>query len=159
MTKEKQPAGTALDEVIIIRVFDAPRDLVFKAWTEPGHVAQWWGPGGFTSTVLAWDMRPGGPTRVDMKGPDGVTHPMDGTVREVVPPERLVFVAGALDGAGKLMFEVLTTVTFEQLGGKTRLTLKLRVVRKGPGADQHIKGMKIGWTQSLERLAAFVEAK
>jgi|HubBroStandDraft_1064217.scaffolds.fasta_scaffold133843_1 uncharacterized protein YndB with AHSA1/START domain len=158
MTTNKKPESKAPDEVTIRRILDAPRDLVFSAWTDPAHVAQWWGPGGFTSTVLAYEMRPGGPMRIDMHGPDGVTYPMDGTVRDVVPPERLVFVAGALDSGGKLMFEVVTTVTFEQLGGKTRLTLNARVGRKSPGADQHIEGMEAGWTQSLERLAAFVEA-
>jgi len=117
------------------------------------------GPGRIHEHGHAWEMRPGGAVRVDMHGPDGVTYPMDGIVREVAPPERFVFVAGALDAGGKPLFEVLTTVTFEQLGEKTRLTMNARVIRKGPGADQHIKGMKVGWTQSLERLAAHVAAR
>jgi uncharacterized protein YndB with AHSA1/START domain len=159
MKHERQPARTPPQGVVIHRVLDAPRELVFSAWTDPAHVAKWWGPGGFTSTVIAWDMRPGGSVRVDMHAPDGVTHPMDGTIREVLPPERFVFVAGALDGDGKSIFSVLTTVTFADHGGKTKLTLSARVIRKTPGADQHLNGMKAGWTQSLERLAAFVAGK
>jgi len=158
MTTKKRPAGNPPDEITIRRILGAPRDLVFNAWTDPGHVARWWGPGGFTSTVLAWEMRPGGSLRIDMHGPNGVTYPMDGNVREVSPPERLVFLVGALDAGGKPLFEVLTTASFEQLGGRTRLTLNARVVRKGPGADQHLGGMEVGWTQSLERLAAYVGA-
>ena len=94
-----------------------------------------------------------------MHAPNGVVYPMNGTMIEVVPPERFVFTAGALDGEGKSMFDVLTTVTFAAQGGKTRLTLNARVTRKTPAADKHIKGMKAGWTQSLERLAGFVAAR
>jgi uncharacterized protein YndB with AHSA1/START domain len=155
----RQPARTPPEEVEIHRVFDAPRELVFSAWTDPAHVAKWWGPGGFTSTVIAWDMLPGSPIRIDMQAPNGVVYPMDGTIKEVVPPERFIFTAGSLGGDGKSLFEVLTTVTFADQAGKTRLTLNARVTRKTPEADQHIKGMKAGWTQSLERLAAFVAGR
>lgn len=154
---DKSPfSRTAPDAVVIKKLIAAPRALVFEAWTDPAHVAAWWGPGGFTSTVIAWDMRPGSPIRIDMRAPNGVVYPMNGTIREVVPPERFVFVSGALDGDGRSLFEVLATVTFADEGGKTRLTLDARVIRKTPEADQYLKGMKAGWTQSLERLDAFV---
>jgi uncharacterized protein YndB with AHSA1/START domain len=156
VTPKKQPARTPPDEITLSRVLDAPRELVFSAWTDPAHVAEWWGPGGFTSKVIAWDSRPGSPIRIDMHAPNGVVYPMNGTMIEVVPPERFVFTAGALDAEGRSMFDVLTTATFAEQGGRTRLTLNARVTRKTPQADQHIKGMKAGWTQSLERLAAFV---
>ena len=157
MKPVKQPARTAPDEVTIERTIDAPRALVFSAWTDPAHVAKWWGPGGFTSNVIAWDARPGRPIRIDMVAPNGVVYPMNGTMVEIAPPERFVFVAGALDDAGAAMFDVMTTASFAEEGGKTRLTLNARVTRKTPQAEQHIKGMRAGWTQSLERLAAFAE--
>jgi uncharacterized protein YndB with AHSA1/START domain len=156
MKSMKQPARTAPDEVTLNRVIDAPRALVFSAWTDPAHVAGWWGPGGFTSKVISWDPRPGKPIRIDMVAPNGVVYPMNGTMVEIVAPERFVFTAGALDDAGAAMFDVLTTATFEDVGGRTKLTLNARVTRKTPQADQHIEGMRAGWTQSLERLAAFL---
>ena len=69
--------------IVITRVFDAPRDLVFKAWTDPKHVAQWWGPQGFTNPLCEMDLRVGGVFRVHMRGPDGVTYPCKGVYREV----------------------------------------------------------------------------
>jgi uncharacterized protein YndB with AHSA1/START domain len=158
MKPTKQPTRTAPDEVTLERTIDAPRALVFSAWTDPAHVAKWWGPGGFTSKVIAWDPRPGRPIRIDMIGPNGVVYPMNGNMVEIAPPERFVFSAGALDDAGAAMFDVMTTATFAEQGGKTRITLNARVTRKTPQADQHIKGMKAGWTQSLERLADYVES-
>jgi uncharacterized protein YndB with AHSA1/START domain len=147
---------TAPDEVVINRSFDAPRELVFKAWTDPALLAEWWGPGGFTSIVTAWDARPEGAIRVDMRGPDGTVYPMGGTVREVSPPGKFVFMSGPLDGKGGFLFEILNTVTFEAEGAATRLTLVARVITKKQGVDHYLKGMRAGWTQSLERLGACV---
>src|SRR5258708_10890203 len=79
-------------ELVITRVFDAPRDLVFKAWTDPEHLVRWWGPKGFTSTIMdKIDLRPGAPYRIHMRGPDGDDHWSQGVYREIVDPERLVF--------------------------------------------------------------------
>ncbi len=156
---KKQPARTPPDEVTLSRLIGAPRDLVFSAWTDPAHVAKWWGPGGFTSKVIAWDPRPGRAIRVDMIAPNGVVYPMNGTMVEIAVPEKFVFTAGALDDNDVAMFDVITTATFAEEGGKTRLTLNARVTRKTPEADQHIKGMRAGWTQSLERLAHFAEGR
>ena len=139
-------------DLVITRVFDAPRELVFKAWTETRHVAQWWGPKGFTNPVCEMDLRVGGRLRIHMRAPDGVVYPMTGVFEEIVPPERLVFVGSALDGEGKPMFDVLTTVLFAEQRGKTALTLQLRVIRATAQAPQYLKGMEMGWTQSLDRL-------
>jgi uncharacterized protein YndB with AHSA1/START domain len=148
-----QPADR---ELVLTRVFDAPPSLVFKAWTDPQHLAQWWGPHGFTNPRCEVDVRPGGAIRIDMRGPDGTVYPMAGVYREVVAPKRLVFAASALDAQGKPLFEVLTTVTFADLGGKTTLTLRARVVKETAAAAPYLQGMEAGWTQSLERLAELV---
>jgi uncharacterized protein YndB with AHSA1/START domain len=136
----------------IARTFDAPRMLVFKAWFDPKMLAQWWGPHHFTNPVCEVDVRPGGGIRIDMRGPEGTVYPMTGVFHEVVEPERLVFSTTPLDEAGKPMFEVLNTVTFEDNAGKTKFTLQARVVKTTAVAAQYLDGMEAGWTQSLERL-------
>jgi uncharacterized protein YndB with AHSA1/START domain len=156
MKNESLFDSTAPDEVVVHRSFDAPRELVFRAWTDPALVAGWWGPGGFTSTVTAWDARPDGAIRVDLKGPDGTVYPMGGMVREVSPPAKFVFRSGPLDEKGGFLFEILNTVTFEAEGAGTRLTLVARVITKRRGVDHYLKGMRAGWTQSLERLGACI---
>jgi uncharacterized protein YndB with AHSA1/START domain len=143
-------------ELNLTRVFDAPRALVFKAWTDPKHVAQWWGPGGFTNPICEIDARPGGEMRIHMRGPDGTIYPMTGTFKELVAPERIVFQTAALDPNGKAMFEVLTTVTLTAQGRKTKLTLNAKVLTMTAAAPQYLAGMEMGWTQSLERLAQHV---
>ena len=105
--------------VEIVRVFDAPRALVWQAWTDPKMLAQWFGPRGFSSTVPELDLRVGGSLRIVMHGPDGNDYPMKGTFREVVAPERLVFSNIAIDNEGKHLLEGVTTVTFTEQGGKT----------------------------------------
>ena len=146
-------------ELVLTRVFDAPRELVFKAWTDPKRVAQWWGPQGFTNPVCELDARPGGAIRIHMRGPDGTVYPMTGVYREVIEPERLVFTSAALDEKGNPMFEVLTTVTFAEQGGKTKQILRARVIKSTAQAAPYLAGMEAGWTQSLERLSAFVATK
>ncbi len=146
-------------ELALTRVFDAPRELVFKVWTDPKHVAQWWGPRGFTNPVCELDLRPGGAILIHMRSPDGIVYPMTGVFQEVVPPERLVFTSAALDSDGNPMFEVLTTVTFAEEGGKTKQILRARVIKKTAQAAPYLAGMEQGWTQSLERLAAYVSTQ
>jgi uncharacterized protein YndB with AHSA1/START domain len=143
-------------ELVLTRVFDGPRELVFKVWTDPKHVAQWWGPKGFTNPVCELDLRPGGAILIHMRGPDGTVYPMTGVYQEVVRPERLVFTSGALDADGNPLFEVLTTVTFTEESGKTKQILKARVIKRTAQAAPYLAGMEAGWTQSLERLAAYV---
>ncbi len=139
--------------LVLTRVFDAPRELVFKAWTDPKRVAQWWGPHGFTNPVCELDVRPGGAILIHMRGPDGTVYPMTGIYQEVAEPERIVFTSAALDRDGNPLFEVLTTVTFAEQGGKTKQILRARVIKRTAQAAPYLKGMEAGWTQSLERLA------
>ena len=143
----------------IVREFHAPRALVFAAWTDPKHLAQWWGPHGFTTPVCEADARPGGRLHIDMRSPDGTLYPCLGTFEEVVAPERVVFVTSALGENGRSLFDVRTTATFEERGGKTRVTLQANVLATYvPEAAQYLDGMEAGWTQSLERLEAYVSS-
>jgi uncharacterized protein YndB with AHSA1/START domain len=142
-------------QLAIERILDAPRELVFKAWTDPKLVQQWWGPKG-TNPLCELDVRPGGSILIHMRDPDGRVYPMTGVYQEVVEPERLVFTSSALDEEGNPLFEVLTTVTFAEQAGKTKQTLQACVLNSTAKAAPYLAGMEVGWTQSLERLAAFV---
>src|SRR5689334_4170131 len=108
--------------IIGSRVFDAPRDLVFSAFTDPKHLAQWWGPNGFTTTTHGFDFRPGGVWRFVMHGPDGRDYQNRITYDEIVKPERIRYHHGGGDDVEPVQFR--TTVTFEKLAGdRTQLTL------------------------------------
>lgn len=154
MTKDH--TAKAHDELTLTRMIDAPRDLVFKAWTDPVQLARWWGPSGFTTTMKAWEARAGGAIHLEMNAPDGAVYPMSGSFKEVIPPGRIVFTGSALDPQGKAIFEIMNTVSFAEKGGKTKLTLQARVLWKGPDADKYISGQEAGWTQSLVRLESLV---
>jgi uncharacterized protein YndB with AHSA1/START domain len=144
-------------ELTLQRIFNAPRELVFKAWTERDRLQRWWGPRGFTNPVCDVDVRPGGTLNIHMRGPDGTVHPMAGEYREIVPPERLVFTAWAIGPNGERMFEMLTTVTFADRGDKTEMNFNTRVLKLTGAAAGPLQGMTQGWTESLERLKAEVE--
>jgi uncharacterized protein YndB with AHSA1/START domain len=146
-------------EFVITRIFDAPRSLVFKMWTDPTHMAQWWGPRGFTNPVCDMDARPGGAIRIVMRGPGGVDYPMTGVFHEIVAPERLVLTTAVDDADGNRVLEVHNTVTFAEHAGKTTLTLRARIVKATAAAAGMLAGMEAGWGQSLERLAALVTAR
>jgi len=152
-------AGKTPTELELTRIFDAPRELVFKAWTDSARLKQWWGPRNFTNPVCEIDVRPGGAIRIDMRAPDGVVYPMTGVFQEVVEPERIVFLSGALNKNGEPMFDVSNRITFTEEGGKTRLTLRATVSNITPEAAPHLAGMNQGWNQSLDRLEAEVIEK
>ena len=139
--------------VKITRVFDAPRALVWQTWTDPEMLAQWFGPRGFTSSVLQWELRVGGALRIVMHGPDGNDYPMKGVFREVHAPERLVFSNIAIDKDGNHLLEGETTVILEEHGGKTKLTLKAYAKGMVPIAPQMLAGMEAGWSQSVDKMA------
>ncbi len=143
-------------ELTLTRVFAAPRALVFRMWTDPKHVAQWWGPTGFTNPVCEVDARVGGTLRIVMRAPDGAEYPMIGVFREVVAPERLVFTNIPVDAHGKPLMDGLTTVTFAEHGGGTKLTVHTRAVGLADIAARMLEGMEAGWGQSLDRLVAHV---
>ena len=141
-------------ELVLTRTFDAPRALVFKAWTDPRHLARWWSPKGFTNPVCEVDARPGGAIFILMRAPNGTELPMKGVIHEIIEPERLVMTTSALEDAdSNPQLEVLNTVTFVERDGKTTLTLRAVVVKAGPDADAALAGMAEGWSQSLDKLA------
>ncbi len=157
-SKSSSAAGPARQELVLTRIYGAPRILVFKAWTDAKHVARWWSPRGFTNPVCELDVRPGGLIRIDMRGPNGTIYPMKGVFHEIVEPERLVFTGTAMeDEHGKPQLEILNTVTFEDFNGITKLTLHARLVTKDlqltPQVLAALSGMEQGWSESLYRLA------
>jgi uncharacterized protein YndB with AHSA1/START domain len=104
-------------EIVTTRVIAAPRELVWRAWTDPEHVRNWWGPKGFTNTFHEYDLRPGGVWRFIMHGPDGTDYKNESVFVEVAEPELLVF-----DHISPPRFRA--TVLFEDLGGKTKITFR-----------------------------------
>jgi uncharacterized protein YndB with AHSA1/START domain len=143
-------------EVTLTRIFDAPRELVWKAWTDPTLLACWWGPKGFTNPVCEADVRVGGRILIHMQAPDGTVHPMTGTFDEVAEPECLIFRAVPVDDKGEALLESLTTVTFHDLGGKTKVIVHASAAPLQPIGAEMLKGMDLGWSQSFERLAQLV---
>jgi len=147
---KNSPTAAALT---ITRVFDAPRSLVFKAWTDPKMMARWWGPKYFTAPLVESDARKDGKIRIHMRGPEGTIYPMHGVYREVVEPERLVITHYVEDDKGNIALEVLVTVTFTDQNGKTKLSMQATPVKATPEAAFMLEGMNEGWNQQLDRLA------
>lgn len=154
---------SAAETLVITRVFDAPRDLVWKVWTEPDHIRQWWGPEHFTSPHVTVDLRPGGRFHFAMRDPEGRDYWSVGEFVEIVRPERIAWLMYFSDAEGRRLkpteygigpeypAEIRDTITFEALGaGRTRLTLR----RNTPLAVSKTYGEDQGWNQSLDKFAA-----
>ena len=140
-------------EISITRIFAAPRDLVWRAWTEAEQLARWFMPHGFTVPECRVDLRVGGSFRMTVRAPDGSESPTGGEFKEIDPPRRLVFTSTGFDGPdGVPMLEVLNTATFADLGDKTELTLHAVVTKASPEMAAPLAGMEEGWLQSLEKL-------
>ncbi|HEY4140108.1 MAG TPA: SRPBCC domain-containing protein [Pseudolabrys sp.] len=142
--------------VDIVRTFDAPRTLVWQAWTDPKMMAGWFGPRQFTSSVPEYDVRVGGKLKIVMHRPDGNDYPMKGVFQEVSPPEKLVFSNVAIDNDGNHLLEGETTVTLTEQGGKTTMRVQSRAVGRVPIAPQMLAGMNAGWTQSIDKMEELV---
>jgi len=139
--------------IVTMRVINAPRELVFDAFTNPDHLARWWGPNGFSITTHAFDMRPGGEWRLTMHGPDGRDYENRIVYDEIVRPERIAYSHGGDGGAA--MFK--STITLEDLGGKTRLTMRgVFPTKKDRDRVAETYGAVEGAKQTLERLADFL---
>jgi uncharacterized protein YndB with AHSA1/START domain len=141
-------------DLVLSRIIHAPRNRVFKARSEPEQVAQWFGPKGFTVPICDMDFRPGGTFRLTMRGPDGIDYPFSGTYRQINPSKRLVW-NGEFPGGPR--DQVRTEITFEEEGGKTRLTVRQTFAVVTPADEPKTKGAKQGWTETLDRLAAYSE--
>ncbi len=140
------PAG---QELVITRVFAAPRGVVFRAWTEAGQLERWFGPKGFTVTSCTMNVRPGGGWRLCLRSPEGTDHWVRGVYREVVEPERLVTSWAWEDAGGVPGKETVLTVTLAERDGATELTLHQAAFTDVQDRDNHHHG----WSESLDRLA------
>lgn len=144
-------------DVTIARTFDAPRELVWEAWTDTDQVAEWWGPEHFIVPRCELDVRPGGRYHIDMDEPDGTVYPDAGEYLAVDEPERLVMVGRVFeDGDGNPQLETRSTVSFEADGDRTHLTLVAEVLSATPDVADALGGMEMGWNQSFEKLAGFL---
>jgi uncharacterized protein YndB with AHSA1/START domain len=143
---------------VLTRLFDAPRKMVWEAWTDPKQVVLWFGPRGFTTTIEEMDLRPGGVWRQVMHGPDGTDYPNKSVFTEVVPYERLGYkLSGGKPGGPAVRFEM--KVTFADEESKTRLTMRL-VFESAEARDQNVREYHSieGGQQTLERLAEHLSA-
>jgi uncharacterized protein YndB with AHSA1/START domain len=139
-------------ELVITRVVDAPRSLVFKAWTEPERIRQWWGPRGFTTLSCEMDLRPGGAWRTRSRSPEGTDHNEHGVFQEIVAPERLVFTQAWEDADGKPKHETLVTVTFTERNGTTTMTFHQAVFASVTSRDAHNEG----WSSAFDLLVEYL---
>jgi uncharacterized protein YndB with AHSA1/START domain len=139
-------------ELVMTRVFDTPRRLVFKAWTEPERIKQWWGPRGFVTLSCEMDFRPGGLWRTRSKAPDGREYVSRSVFREIMEPERLVFSYSWEDAEGKPKHETLVTITFVEQHGKTLLTFHQGVFESVTSRDEHEEG----WRSAFELLSEYL---
>jgi uncharacterized protein YndB with AHSA1/START domain len=145
-------ARPAARELLITRAFDAPRRLVFRAWTDPAHLVRWWGPRGFTTPFCKMDAQPGGTWRVCMRSPEGSEHWLRCIYREVLEPERLVFSWAWEDAQGEPGHETLVSVDFVEVGAKTKLIVHQAVFESIEARDAHQRG----WTGCLDCLEEYL---
>ncbi|HEX8966614.1 MAG TPA: SRPBCC family protein [Chloroflexota bacterium] len=140
-------------EIVMSRVFDAPRELVWKAVTEPRHLAQWWGPREYTLSVCEVDLRPGGAWHFVHRAPDGNEYPFRGVYREVAPPERLVNTQ-IFDVEPYSSLTLLVTITLTAVGDRQTLLTSTSLFESTEHRDGMVaSGMRKGATDSFERLA------
>ena len=138
--------------LVISRVLDAPRELVYKAWTQPEHLARWWGPRGFAVISYKTDVRVGGSYRFGMRSPENTEHWAHGIYREVAPPERLVLTFSWEHADGSPKHETIMTMTFAEQGEKTKLTLKQTQFESVTSRDMH----RGGWNSTLDMLGEYL---
>ena len=156
MSLQNRGAGLASERVLIIaRTFDAPRDVVFDAWTKCEHVARWFGPKDFTVPHCNMDFRVGGTYRYCMLGPDGNEHWVSGTYKEIKKPEKLVFTWVREDNDGRIWLDNVVTLTFTDRGAQTAFTLNQQIFESIEERDAH----NGGWSTCLDKLAEFVESR
>jgi len=164
MAAKNTPTTAEEQALVITRVFDAPRELVFKAWSEPERAMRWWGPKGFTTPVCKIDFRVGGTFLNCMRAPDGKDYWNTGVYQEIAVPERIVCTDSFADAEGNVVpashygmvgefpIEMLVTVTFEDQDGKTKMTLRHAGMPAGDNRD----GANQGWNESFDKLAEYL---
>jgi uncharacterized protein YndB with AHSA1/START domain len=145
-------AGSGDLVLVISRVLDAPRSLVFQAWTEREHLMRWAAPEGFIVTYWEGDLRPGGRWRACMRSPDGRDYWHGGVYREIVAPERLVYSFAWDRDADQPPHEMLITLTLAESDGKTLMTFRQERLETQSSLDSHEEG----WTEAFVRLAGYL---
>lgn len=162
--KDSINTGTPPRELTITRIFDAPRELVFKAWTDPKLIAKWWGPRGVTNPVCEVDARLGGFIDIvmlagkDLGDLEGQKWPMKGIFNEVIPSKRIVFTTTAIeDENGIPQLENKVTITLDDIEGRTKMTIHIVVTKAGPGTEEKLSGMTVGWNQMIDKLGEELE--
>jgi uncharacterized protein YndB with AHSA1/START domain len=151
----------AKKELTLERTYDAPVDLVFKAWMDPKLIAQWWGPQGFTAPVCEVDATVGGKINIVMEDSAGLIakgskYPMTGEFKEIDTPKKIVFTSSAIMN-DKPILENLVTVTFDEIDGKTKMIVHIVVTKATPEAEMPLQGMEMGWNQQLDKLGEFLK--
>jgi uncharacterized protein YndB with AHSA1/START domain len=148
---------TAWTNAVFTKTFRSTREILFQAWTDEQQVAAWWGPFGFTNPVCRWNARYKGEIYIEMMSPDGMLFPLKGFFHEVIAPEQLIFVTRAFeDESGNVQVEVLASVIFTEVNGKTKLTIEATVMKSSPNVYCFLETMYEGWKQSLEKLEKFL---
>lgn len=156
MASEPDMAGR---ELVLSRLLDAPRTLVFDTWSNPAHVGKWWGPAGFTTTTREMAFKVGGRWRFTMHGPDGTDYPNIVVYTEIVRPERIFYNHGDDEGAESPVPNFKVEVTFDERDGKTLLTLRMIVDSAGQLEAMKKFGALEGGQQTLDRLQQYLAGK
>lgn len=167
MAKSNMTSERGRQGVLITRIFNAPRELVWKAWTDPQHFKRWWGPKDYTCPFCELDLRVGGTYLNCMRSPEGKEYWGTGVFREIIPMERLVFTDSFADEHGNVVpathygmgpdfpLEMLVIVTFEDQDGKTKMTLEHIGILSVPDSE----GMQQGWSESFDKLDESLRSK
>ena len=145
------------ERMVVTRVFDAPRELVWEAMTNPKHVVNWWGPRGFSTTIETMDFRIGGVWKHVMHGPDGTNYPNEKVFKEIVKPEKIVFSHGGRREGGSSV-DAVATWTFDEIG-KDRTKVSLRLVFPSAAERERVVkefGAIEGGKQTLEQLGEYL---
>ena len=154
VAKDTETIATSERELTITRVFNAPRSLVFKVWTQPEHFSRWLGPKDFTTIGCQMNVQVGGMYRACIRSPEGNDHWMQGVYREITEPERLVFTFAWEDENNQPKHETLVTVTFEEHDNKTLMTFQQAIFESIESRDSH----NTGWSECFDRLATYLMA-
>jgi uncharacterized protein YndB with AHSA1/START domain len=169
-TAKNNPTSKPSKDFVISRIVNAPRDLVWKAWTERDRIMQWFGPKGFTMTHAKLDLRPGGMLHYRLQTPDGKEMWGKFVYRDIEKPKRLVWVNSFSDEKAGLTrhpfskdawpLQMLTTVTFEEQRGKTTITVRWSPISPTEAEqktfDSNLEGMKMGWTGTFEQFEEYL---
>jgi uncharacterized protein YndB with AHSA1/START domain len=159
--------GAKAEPIVFVRAFNAPRELIWKAWTEPARMMQWWGPRMFTSPFCKIDLRVGGKYLMSMRGPDGKDFWSTGVYREIVPFESIVLTDSFADEKGNIVpgtyygmdasfpLEASITLKFEEQDGRTKFTLRYADMEGLADADR--KNMMQGWEESFDKLEEYLK--